>query len=159
MKWETSEGSDGFKYCCCYGDHVDVVQDYSYLKFKDKKAMAILTEDQKQEDFNRMMDEYTKGMEEYHKRIEAHNTPILEWIIKEKGEDWYAELAQLIEESRIHGEFEIVKKPFGNKQEASELIEWEWVDQRSLGDSGDSFEGFVTVKISDDRFLRMPFSM
>jgi len=121
--------------------------------------MAILTEQQKQDDFNRMMDEYTKGMEEYYKRIDVHNAPILEIIKQEKGEDWYAELCELIEESQIHGEFEIVKKPYGNKQEASELIEWEWVDQRSVGDSGDSFEGFVTVKINDDKYLKMPFSM
>lgn len=121
--------------------------------------MENLTEKQKQDDFNRMMDEYTKGMKEYYKKIEEHNTPILELIKQEKGEDWYGELCDLIKESQIHGEFEIVKNPFGNKQQSSELIKWEWVDQGSVGDSGDSFEGFVTVKINKGKYLKMPFSM
>lgn len=112
-----------------------------------------------EEDFNRMMDEYTNGMREYHQEIERKNNPILEAIKEEKGQDWYNELCQLIEESQVSGLFEIMKIPYGEKQPSSDLIEWEWVDQRSVGDSGDSFEGHIIVQIGENRYLKMPFSM
>lgn len=112
-----------------------------------------------QEDFNRIMDDYGKSMKEYHDGIVKHNEPILKAIKAEKGNEWFAELECLMEESEVGGAFKIVDEPSGEKQESSELIVDEWVDQYSVGDSGDSWEGTITVKIENKRYLEMPFSM
>ena len=113
----------------------------------------------KQEDFNRIMDDYGKSMKDYHDGIAKHNEPILKAIKAEKGNEWFSELEMLMEESEVCGAFKIVEEPNGEKQESSELIGDEWVDQYSVGDSGDSWEGTITVKIGDKRYLEMPFSM
>ena len=126
-------------------------------KNKKKKTMENLTKEQ--EDFNRVMDDYGKAMKEYHEGIERNNAPILKAIKEEKGDEWFEELENLMEESEVGGAFKIVSKPSGDKQSSGKLIKWEWVDQCSVGDSGDSWEGTITVKISNGKYLVMPFSM
>ena len=121
--------------------------------------MENLTKEQEQQEFNRAMDDYGKAMKEYHQGIERNNTPILNAIKAEKGNEWFAELKELMNESEVGGAFKIVDKPSGDEQEVSGLIECEWIDQYSVGDSGDSWEGTVTVKISEGKYLEMPFSM
>jgi hypothetical protein len=121
--------------------------------------MENLTKEQEQQEFNRVMDDYGKAMKEYHDEIERNNAPILKAVKEEKGDEWFEELENLMEESEVGGAFKIVAKPNGEKQSSGDLIKWEWVDQYSVGDSGDSWEGTITVKISNGKYLEMPFSM
>jgi len=126
-------------------------------KTKIKKAME--NNNAKQEDFNIIMNDCGKAMREYYDGIAKHNEPILKAIKDEKGNDWYKELESLMEDSEVGGAFKIVEEPSGELQESSELIINEWVDQYSVGDSGDCWEGTITVKIGDKKYLEMPFSM
>lgn len=121
--------------------------------------MENLTKEQEQQEFNRVMDDYGKAMKEYHDEIERNNTPILNAIKEEKGQEFYDDLCEYMEESEVCGAFKIVTKPRGEKQEEGGIIKFAWVDQISVGDSGDSWEGTVTVKIAKDKYLEMPFSM
>ena len=114
---------------------------------------------EEQEEFNSVMADYVKVMREYYEDIERKNTPILNAIKEEKGQEYYDDLCEYMEESEVCGEFKIVAKPRGTKQYEGGLIEFSWVVQHSVGDSGDSFEGTVTVQISEGKYLEMPFSM
>jgi hypothetical protein len=112
-----------------------------------------------QGNFNRVMDDYGKEMTKYHEEIERNNTPILNAIKEENGQEFYDDLEAYMQESEVCGAFKIVTEPRGEKQEEGGIIEFVWVDQRSVGDSGDSWEGTITVKISEVKYLEMPFSM
>src|ERR1035437_7486963 len=112
-----------------------------------------------QGNFNRVMDDYGKEMTKYHEEIERNNTPILNAIKEENGQEFYDDLEAYMQESEVCGAFKIVTEPRGEKQEEGGIIEFVWVDQRSVGDSGDSWERTITVKISEVKYLEMPFSM
>lgn len=50
---------------------------------------------------------------------------------------------------------EIVDKPYGTYQDCNNKDCYEeWVDQRSVGDSGDSFSGEVYIKLSNGKYLK-----
>lgn len=106
-----------------------------------------------------------KDLQKYYdheKQIAAENQQLLLSIKKTKGRTFYRHLKQIIEEcDRIRGSLEIVDEPVGTFQEENygRQISGIWVEQWSVGDSGDSFEGIVCVMIDDRKFLRIPYSM
>jgi len=113
----------------------------------------------KQKDFSSIIDDYGKAMREYYDGIVKHNEPILKAIKAKKGNEWFAELECVMIESEVGSAFKIVDEPSGRKQESSDLIKYEWVEQYSVGYSNDIWEGTITVKIDDKKYLEMPFSM
>jgi len=65
-----------------------------------------------------------------------------------------------MEETEVGDAFKIVRKPRGESQKENYgQIKQLWVSQQAVGDSGDSWEGTVSVKIKEGRWLEMPFSM
>jgi len=106
-----------------------------------------------------------KAMKEYYeylrKQGEENNLLLLE-IKKEKGNTFFKYLKEIIEESEgIRGVAEIVKTPNGTFQEEKygRQIKGVWVDQWSVGDTGDSWEGTVCVQLSENRYFKFNYSM
>lgn len=106
-----------------------------------------------------------KGMQDYYdsmREIDVTNRALLNEIKKEKGKTFFKYLMEIIEESEgIRGNAEIVNKPVGEfqKEKYGRQINGYWVEQWSVGMEGDSYEGFVCVQLSPDRYLKFGYSM
>jgi len=106
-----------------------------------------------------------QGMKDYYNYLREEgekNTAFLNDIKKEKGKTFYKYLMEIIEESEgIKGLAEIVDKPIGKfqKEKFGRQIKGIWVEQWSVGMEGDSYEGFVCVELSKDRYLKFGYSM
>ena len=104
-------------------------------------------------------------MQEYYAylRQEAkENSKLLSAIKKEKGDIFFKYLKEIIEESEgIRGLAEIIEVPIGKFQEEKygRQIKGIWVDQRSVGMEGDSWEGTVCVQLSENRYYKFNYSM
>jgi hypothetical protein len=106
------------------------------------------------------MEEAMKSFIEYEGKIANNNQNLLRIIKELKGEEFHADLCNILEDSDRIGEMSIVEKTTGDyQQEDYSHIAGVWVDQRSVGDSGDSFEGFLYVQLEADKYLRIPYSM
>lgn len=108
-----------------------------------------------------------KGMNEYYNgliKIHAYNQRILRAIKSVKGNTFYKHLIELIKDAETtdYQEWEIVSKPVGKCQEVTECgrsIRKEWVDQRAVGDSGDSWAGSICIQLKENKYLKFYFSM
>ena len=106
-----------------------------------------------------------KAMKEYYdylKEESEKNHRLLLEIKKDKGSTFYKYLIEIINESEgIKGVAQIVDKPVGEfqKEKYGRQIKGIWVDQRSVGDSGDSWEGTVCVQPDKSRYLKLGYSM
>lgn len=108
-----------------------------------------------------------KGMDEYYeclKKIAAYNDRILKAIKSVRGKTFYNHLVSFIKDAEAcdHEQFEIISKPIGEEQSVSEygrFIKKEWVQQWSIGDSGDSFHGTICVEIKPNKYLKFSYSM
>ena len=49
--------------------------------------------------------------------------------------------------------FSLVDEPSGEKQRENYAIDY-YIDQRSVGDSGDSFEGECYLRLANNKYLR-----
>lgn len=115
---------------------------------------------EEQDELNKIMSSYDNFMKEYHNNCNKKNNRILKAIKNLNGEKFYKNLLKCMKETEVGDAFKIVRKPRGEVQEESYgQIKKIWVDQRAVGDSGDSWEGTVSVKIKEGRWLEMPFSM
>jgi len=115
---------------------------------------------EEQDEFNEVMSSYDNFMKKHHDNCNRINNRILRAIKNIKGEKFYKDLLRCMEENEVGDGFNIVKKPRGEAQkEKYGRIKEIWVSQQAVGDSGDSWEGTVSVKIKDDKWLEMPFSM
>jgi len=113
-----------------------------------------------QKEFDKVMDDYTKSVNEYNDECNRVNYRILKAIKSIKSDRFYEDLLSFMEDSQVCDKFKIVRKPVGNYQyENHGKIKRAWIDQRSVGETGDCWVGTVTVKIKLGRWLEMPFSM
>jgi len=91
-----------------------------------------------------------------------YNERLLNTIRKFKGEKFYNKLIKLFEDCEVGGGFVpmplvITHKVSGNFQR--EIIP-HWVDQYVNGGmEGDSYEGYIYVKLKKDRYLQAHYSM
>jgi hypothetical protein len=121
-----------------------------------------------------VVDDYIKdqlsmeeGMKEYHdhlNKIYKYNDRILRAIKSVKGKTFYNHLIEYLRNAECSScqRFEIVSKPIGKEQEASEYgraIKREWVVQRAVGMSGDSWEGTICIQLKENKYLKFHFSM
>jgi predicted transcriptional regulator len=106
-----------------------------------------------------------KGMKEYYdylKKESDQNNALLSTIKQQKGKTFFKYLMEIINNSDgIKGAAEIIKEPIGDFQKESygRQIKGIWVDQRSVGDSGDSWEGTVCVQLGESRYFKFGYSM
>jgi hypothetical protein len=102
--------------------------------------------------------EYYKDMAAYHDECEKANRRVLKAIQSVKGSDFYEDLTDVFDWVHPSGKFELVDEPSGDIQnENYGKIRRVWVDQWSVGDSGDSFSGHVYVKLKLGMWLKMYF--
>lgn len=102
-------------------------------------------------------EQYNQAMQnlyDYHQEIEEHNRLIL----SEFGPTAFDDFQQLIEGCNVVGKIEFVDAPMGYEQcnDPCGVFSEEHVDQHSVGDSGDSYAGFIYVKVSD-KWIRIPY--
>jgi len=113
------------------------------------------------EDFKEIMDDHYTELNKIVAEENRINNRILKAILKVKGKEFYESLLLTIEEDECtNGSFEIVNKPLGQYQkEDFGEIKGLWVEQHSAGYEGDSFWGFVSVKLKENKWLQMPFAI
>lgn len=108
-----------------------------------------------------------KGMAEYYnalREIERKNNRILRAVKSVKGKTFYNHLIEYLKncETTDYNIWEIVRVPQGKEQKVTECgraIKKEWVQQWSVGDSGDSWSGIICVELKPGRYLKFNFSM
>ncbi|HUM52922.1 MAG TPA: hypothetical protein PK431_13955 [Chitinophagales bacterium] len=123
-------------------------------------------------ELKKIVDEYVgneismqKGMQEYYDYLKEENRKnhrLLNAIKKVKGKTFFKYLMGIIEDSEgIKGLAQIVKEPVGKFQEEKygRQINGIWVEQWSVGMEGDSYEGFVCVKVKPNKYLKFGYSM
>ena len=94
-----------------------------------------------------------------HNRVYNRLMRVIESV---KGKEFSDSVKQCIEESEPCDWFrmELVSEPIGDYQtEEYEAFEGIWVQQWSVGDSGDSFQGYVCIKLKDNMYLKFRYSM
>ncbi len=136
-----------------YMSEIEIIGEYESSRYtrSDKNMIT---------DYHKIMDDYHEAMTEYHSECERHNNRILNAIKGIKGEQFFEDLMTFMEDCEVNNKFKIVRKPAGEYQsENYGKIKRSWVVQYSVGDSGDSWAGTVSVKIKKGRWLEMPFSM
>jgi hypothetical protein len=98
------------------------------------------------------------------RQIEKENIELLKSVKKEKGRTFYKYLMEILEDTEgisKEGLARIVDKPRGTFQEEKHgrQIDGIWVEQWVTNLEGDSYSGLVWVKLSEGRYLEIPFSM
>lgn len=92
---------------------------------------------------------------EYRDEIDTHNSNIL-LQVNAKASDF----EKLVEDVKISGKMEIVNEPQGyNQDETYESFQQVYVDQWSVGMSGDTFEGTIYAQLEENKWLSIPFSI
>lgn len=108
----------------------------------------------------KMWDDYMKSMNEYADECDRINNRILNVIKGQLGVKFEKALLALAEESEVDGVFELVRKTSGSYQKENYgSFRGYWVEQRSVGDSGDSWDGYIYVKLKPKLFIKMHYSM
>lgn len=98
-------------------------------------------------------DEAFAGIEAWENEIAEHNQE----IVKRIGVSWRA-ISDLLDGAAISNKMEIVAKPSGSEEfEEHDLFKKIYIDQRAVGDSGDSFTGTIYAMLDDDKWLAIPF--
>ena len=88
-----------------------------------------------------------------------NNVEIIAEIIKLRGNKTLKSYERLLDGAYITDKISIVDKPEGeNNDEEFGVFTEVWVDQWSVGDSGDSFEGFIYGKFDEGKWLKIPYS-
>lgn len=103
-----------------------------------------------------------RSLAEYENECDRKNKRLLRAIKSVKGRTFFNHIMDIIVESEgIDGLAEIVREPVGTFQEErhGRHIGGIWVHQWSVGMEGDSFEGYVCVKIKPGRYLKFPYKM
>lgn len=111
----------------------------------------------------RMYHDCYSGLVKYDDECDRSNKRMLKILRKVKGRTFVKRLLELIEScDRLEGKIYLSRTPKGKKQSETEyghLIRTIWVDQRSVGTEGDSWEGTVSVQVKPNKYLCFNYSM
>lgn len=110
-------------------------------------------------DMENGMDEYLAALAD----VAKYNNRVLRAIKSVKGKTYFKHLCEYIKDAGMNQwcQFKIVRQPVGKMQEVSEYgrgITKEYVDQRSVGTEGDSFEGTICLEIKPGKYLKFSYS-
>ncbi len=107
-------------------------------------------------------EEYDDAMDQmlqYEKEISDHNIKVITQIVDEVGPKALKGYEMLLEGACVTNKIQIVGKPNGvNQHEEVDVFVEVWVDQWSVRDSGDSFEGFIYGRFADSKWLKIPYA-
>lgn len=114
-----------------------------------------------------MWAEVGESRDKHNKAAEISNNRILKWCEAKHGKAFVNNLLRLYKDCEVGSQMgfldliEIVNCPIGSYQPEryGSKIRGYWVDQWSVGTEGDSFEGYIYVKIRSNRFLKVRFSI
>jgi|TARA_R110001632_G_scaffold104876_1_gene214018 hypothetical protein len=96
---------------------------------------------------------------EYENERLEHNTKIIASIIAEVGNETLKSYEDILDGCSVTDKLQIVDKPEGdNNDESFGIFKEVWVDQWSVGDSGDSFEGFIYGRFAKQKCLKIPYA-
>lgn len=134
---------------------------YYTLDSMDSKPSAKIIESflNSEESAEKGMAEYFEGL----KQIEKSDKRLLRAIRHVKGYSFWKNLHKAFKELGTIQEWaplQLVKEPKGDfvKEKYGREIKGYWVDQRSVGDSGDSFEGTICIQIRENKYLKFHYS-
>ena len=97
----------------------------------------------------------------HNKRIKKSNDRLLKVLKAKMGVPWVKGLKALMKECEVYGWLRISRRKPNQRDWQKENfgpIKEMWVSQRSVGDSGDSFEGEIWVQIDKRRYLELHFA-
>lgn len=105
------------------------------------------------------MQSYIEGIKEAAK----YNLRILKAIKKVNGRTFHKHLINLMKDAQAvsWANWEIISVPTGDMQNENEygrFIKQIWVDQWATGTEGDSFDGYICVKLKPNKYLKFRFS-
>ncbi len=104
-------------------------------------------------------DEAMNSLQQFENERLEHNTKIIAQIIDEVGNKTLKSYERLLDGAYVTDKIQIVDKPNGdNNYEEFGVFKDVWVDQWSVGDSGDSFEGFIYGRFAKKKWLKIPYS-
>lgn len=99
--------------------------------------MSNITDEQYKEAFDKMF--------EYEKEIADHNAE----FVKQFGETAEKDFAEMCEDCKVTSKIEFVEKPLGRDQDEDYgIFKNVFVDQHSVGDSGDSYAGAIYANVN-----------
>lgn len=105
------------------------------------------------------------GMNDYYNYLREctrRNTRLLKAIKSIRGKTFHKYVLQIIEDSdRVEHLMEIVSVPVGEfqKENYGRQIKGIYVNQWSVGDSGDSWHGTICIEIKQNKFLKFGYEM
>jgi hypothetical protein len=103
-----------------------------------------------------MWSDAMESLIQFENEIKTHNKEILKSISYDNRD-----FARLVDCCRITDKMEWVEKPTFKPEYDADVygaFTLEFVDQWSVGDSGDSFTGFMYAKVKgEDKYLKIPY--
>lgn len=118
------------------------------------KIMYEMTETQLKE-----FDDATKQIAEEENARYEKDKKILDNIKNKVHVDVFESIKYEIKESENASNFKIVDSPIGEYQRTNEDNVKVWVDQYSVGDTGDSWAGIVSVELPNGKYLMWDYWM
>jgi len=104
-----------------------------------------------QEEMRKMYEELTAAEKEQNE----HNQSVIFSLTKAQRKSF----KELVDSSELSGKIEIVEEAFGEEQ-SDEYDGYGkiFVDQRCVGIEGDSFAGSIYAQLSENKWLKIPYS-
>ena len=105
--------------------------------------------------------DYRKEMDRFYNEIARKNKRISRAIKSVLGQKYWEDIADCLSECEADtAPFSIVREPNGDEQDWNCVsFDNTWVDQRSVGMEGDSFEGTVCIPLDEKRWFKFHYSM
>lgn len=111
----------------------------------------------------RMYHDCYSGLTKYDDECARSNKRMIKILKRVKGRTFVKRFLEVVEScDGVRGKMYLSSVPKGKKQSEDEfgrLIKYIWVDQRSVGMEGDSFEGTVSVEVKPNKYLCFDYSM
>ena len=121
--------------------------------------MTTLEKKQKEEN-DKFWAEYAASEKLIYQEEKRWNSRLLKAIQSQLGKQFLDDVVECLEESEAQGKLELVRKPRGQWQEEyHESFDGIWVDQWSIGDTGDSWNGYVCIELKKGLWLKTFYSM
>ena len=121
--------------------------------------MELSVEDKKE--MEKGIKEAFEAMDKYYSELQQNKEDVLKQIGIELNINQFdldAHFIELLDDCIINGEIEIVANPSGGNQHSDCGIFTEvFVEQWSVGDSGDSYSGYIFGKYSTDKWIKIPY--
>ena len=117
--------------------------------------------DTQKEISDKYYEEMYAEIDAYYKECDRINQRLLTIIKRYKGEEFYDDLMDLLEECNYsNAPFQIVRECHVKEIEVYDYCFSYYVDQYENGGmEGDSFAGFVYIPLKENRFLKFHYSM